>query len=124
MRRAARRTLLSAALFGALFFGEIETQAAGDLWAYRSCVNWLRYRNLDPVQNLPTPVGRFGRCSSERMRMACRVAVTGAPVQGLKMCPDELCPTIGTSVNRTGRGRHASGPAAYSLQTVPAAMVI
>jgi len=99
MRRAARRTLLSALLFGALLFGEIETQAAGGLWAYRSCVNWLRYRNLDPVQDqMPTPVGRFGRCSSERMRMACRVAVTGAPVQGLKMCPDELCPTIGRAL--------------------------
>jgi len=28
----------------------------------------------------------------------CRVAVTGAPVQGLKMCPGELCPTIGRAL--------------------------
>jgi hypothetical protein len=33
------------------------------------------------------PVGRFGRCSSERMRMACRVAVTGLPYRDSRCAP-------------------------------------
>jgi hypothetical protein len=103
MRRAARLTLLYAVLFGTLLFGEIETRAAGDLWVYQSCANWLQYHGLETGQDqMPTPVARLGRCSSERMRMACRLAVAGAPVQGLKLCPDELCPTIGRALRGLG----------------------
>jgi hypothetical protein len=103
MPRAARRTLLSVVLFGTLLFGEIETQAAGNLWVYQSCANWVQYHSFETVQDqMPTPVVRLGRCSPERMRMACRLAVAGAPVQGLKLCPDELCPTIGRALRGLG----------------------
>ena len=103
MPRAASWTLLSAMLFGTLLFGEVEAQAAGNLWVYQSCTNWIQYHSFDPVQDqMPTPVGRLGRCSRERMRMACRLAVGGAPVQGLKLCPDELCPTIGRALRGLG----------------------
>jgi hypothetical protein len=103
MPRAARRTLLSAVLFGALLFGEIEAQAAGNLWVYQSCANWVQYHSLETVRDqMPTPGARLGRCSRERIRMACRLAVAGAPVQGLKLCPDELCPTIGRALRGLG----------------------
>ena len=103
MRRAARRTLLSAVLFGTLLFCETESQAAGNLWVYQSCANWVRYHSLETAQGqMPTSVARLGRCSLERMRMACRLAVAGAPVQGLKLCPDELCPTIGRALRGLG----------------------
>jgi hypothetical protein len=103
MARVARRTLLSVVLFGTLLFGEIETRAAGNLWVYRSCTDWVQYHSLDPVQDqTPTPVARLARCSPERMRMACRLAVAGAPIQGLKLCPDELCPTIGRALRGLG----------------------
>ena len=103
MPRAARRTLSSAVLFGTLLFGGIETQAAGNLWVYQSCANWVRYHSFEPVQDqMPAPVARLTRCSPEHMRMACRLAVAGAPVQGLKLCPDELCPTIGRALRGLG----------------------
>ena len=103
MPRAVRRTLLSAVLFGTLLFCETEIQAAGNLWVYQSCANWVRYHSLETAQGqMPTSVARLGRCSLERMRMACRLAVAGAPVQGLKLCPDELCPTIGRALRGLG----------------------
>ena len=103
MPRAARRTLLCTMLFGILLFGEIEAQAAGNLWVYRSCANWVQFHSFETVQDqMSTPGARLGRCSRERMRMACRLAVAGAPVQGLKLCPDELCPTIGRALRGLG----------------------
>ena len=103
MPRAARRTLLCTMLFGILLFGEIEAQAAGNLWVYRSCANWVQFHSFETDQDqMSTPGARLGRCSRERMRMACRLAVAGAPVQGLKLCPDELCPTIGRALRGLG----------------------
>jgi hypothetical protein len=101
MPRVARRTLLSTVLFGALLFGGVKTQAAGDLWVYQSCAHWIEYRNFETYQ-MPTPVDRLGRCSPERLRTACRLAVAGAPVRGVKLCPDELCPTIGRALKGLG----------------------
>ena len=103
MPRVARRTLLSTVLFGALLFGGVETLAAGDLWVYRSCTHYIEYGNFEAFQDqMPTPIDRFRRCSPERLRSACRLAVGGAPVKGLKLCPDELCPTIGRALKGLG----------------------
>jgi hypothetical protein len=103
MPGVARQTLLSTVLFGALLFGGDKTQAAGDLWFYQSCAHWIEYGNLETFQDqMPTPVDRFGRCSPERLRTACRLAAGGAPVKGLKLCPDELCPTIGRALKGLG----------------------
>jgi hypothetical protein len=110
MPRPSRRTLSSAVLFGTLLFGGIETQAAGNLWVYQSCANWVRYHSFETAQDqMPAPFARLTSCSPERMRMACRLAVAGAPVQGLKLCPDELCPTIGRALRGLGLAAMSRG---------------
>jgi hypothetical protein len=103
MPRVARRTLLSAVLFSTLLFCGVKAQAAENLWVYQSCARWIEYGNLETFQDqMPRPVDRLGRCSPERLRTACRLAVAGAPVKGLKLCPDELCPTIGRALKGLG----------------------
>ena len=110
MPRVARRTLLSVVLFSAFLFGNIETQAAEDLWVYRSCANWIQYYGLETVPDrVPIPVVRLKTCSPGRVRMACRLAATGSPVLGLKLCPDELCPTIGRALKGLGLAAMSQG---------------
>jgi len=101
------RTLSSAVFLGALLcalhFCAIESQAAGNAWVYESCADWIQAHNLETFPNkIPTTVARIGTCSPERLRAACRLAATGAPVQGLTLCPDELCPGIGRALIALG----------------------
>jgi len=97
------RPLSSAALFVALpcalLFCAIETQAAEKNRVYETCVNWFRFHRLETFPDqMPMTVARTGTCSPERLRAACRLAVTRAPVQALKLCPDELCPSVGRAL--------------------------
>jgi hypothetical protein len=96
------RTLLCVAmLFGVIPLGAIETQA-GNLWVdnipgSRSCAHWIEYRNRPTFPDWMALVG-IGRCSPARLHVACRLAETGAPIRGLKLCPDELCPSVGRAL--------------------------
>jgi hypothetical protein len=95
------RILLSVAFFGAVPFGVVETQAAENPWdvAASEFCDWSQYHSFGSFPDLPMPVIGVGRCSRERLRTACRLAVRGAaPLQGLKLCPAELCPTIGRAL--------------------------
>jgi hypothetical protein len=93
------RTLLSVAVLSGMSpFGAIETQA-GDPWVddvvvSKSCANWIRR----PIFPDDMAIFGIGRCSPERLRVACRLAETGAPIRGLKLCPAELCPSIGRAL--------------------------
>ena len=91
------RTLLSVAvLSGVSPFGAVETQA-GNPWVGDvpvSCANWIR---RPPFPDEMAIFG-IGRCSPERLRVACRLADSGAPIRGLKLCPVELCPSIGRAL--------------------------
>lgn len=101
------RTLSPAVLFGAVLFAlhvcAVESQAAGNPWVYESCADWIQGHSRETFHNtMPTTVARIGTCSPERLRTACRLAATGAPVRGLELCPDELCPRIGRALIALG----------------------
>lgn len=96
------RTPLSVAvLFGVSPFGAIETQAGNpwvdDVLVSKSCANWIAYSSRPTFPDAITIFG-VGRCSPARLRVACRLAETGAPIGGLKLCPVELCPSIGRAL--------------------------
>ena len=108
------RTLSSAVFLGALNFCPINAQAAGNPWVYETCANWIQYHSHEAF---PDQMPRIGTCSPERLRAACRLAVTRAPIKGLKLCPDELCPTIGRALIALGMATLHPGelPTVYRL---------
>jgi hypothetical protein len=95
-----RMLLTVGVLFGVMAFGARETRA-GNPWVDdvpgSPCANWIEYRSRPTFLDQIAIVG-IGRCSPERLHVACRLAERGAPVRGLKLCPAELCPSVGRAL--------------------------